>query len=107
MSTISPLENATFYGHQRITLQHNLHIESTSGLSFLMHGFITLSDTMSNDKYDVSLTGHETVHYLFDIHLCSVEGKCWKLSEVQKIHYMYFLSFFLSVFSTDLDSEEP
>ena len=35
---ISPLENAT------------LHIESTSGLLLLMHGFITLSDATSYDK---------------------------------------------------------
>ena len=37
-----------------ITLQCNLHIYSTSGLSFLMHGFITLSDVTSYDKeYEV------------------------------------------------------
>ena len=39
-----------FYGHQHIMLRRKLHIQSTSGLSFLMHGFITLSDAMSYDK---------------------------------------------------------
>ena len=32
------------------TLRRNLHIKSTSWLSFLMHGFITLSDATSYDK---------------------------------------------------------
>ena len=39
-----------FYGRQHIMLRYNLHIYSTSGLSFLMHGFITLSDATSYDK---------------------------------------------------------
>ena len=36
-------ENATFYGCLRRALQSNLHIQSTSGLSFLMHRFIIRS----------------------------------------------------------------
>ena len=38
------------YGRQRITLPGNLHIWSTSGLSFLMHDIFTLSNATSYDK---------------------------------------------------------
>ena len=37
------------YGRQRINLPGNLLIKSTSGLSCLMHGFITLSGVTSYD----------------------------------------------------------
>ena len=36
-----------FYGRQRISDPGNLHILSTSGLSFLMHDVLTLSDVTS------------------------------------------------------------
>ena len=49
-SRFHPLKTRRFYGRQSITLRSNLYIQSTFGLSFLMHGFIPLIDVTSYDK---------------------------------------------------------